>query len=428
MFTTKGPLIKLLNIVHDIQLIKNQEIDITCDILLNNSPLCLKCDYPQMTDSVKEGGTLIITNRHGLEIRFEITKVDKENKKLKLRSTNDGLQIIPSKFSANIYLPFVDIKLPTITSDDESKIQNFVLKEGVDIIAMSFVRTGKDISEMRDVLGPRGSFIKIIAKIDNYQALENFEKILSNADGVMIARGRLCYELPEEKLFMFQKVLIEKAKRAGKPVITSTQMLESMTYSPRPTLAEVTDVANAVIDGSDSILLSNETAKGLFPIQALETTVKICVEAEQCIHYLKSFESMRMRIFSDFYNVDNQDILTKSEVICKIAVTLAEDCNAGLIVVITETGTTVRLLAKYRPKQIILALCVSNSVIRQLKITRGVVSLKIPSFLGSENLIKQSILYAKENGFINIGDKVICILGEKEETPDYASTIKITHV
>ena len=427
MFTTKGPIITLCNISEEIHLKENQHIELTSDPLNLNKSF-LQCDYPQLCQSVKVGSSLIMCNKHDPEVRFEITKVDRAYSVIIIKALNEG-KITPHPHT-KIFLPFVDLQMPTITSEDEKTIEKFVLKEGVDMIALSYVRSHQDISEIRDTLGPRGSLIKIIAKIDNIIGLQNFDEILAESDGIMIARGRLCYELPEEKLFKAQKLMIEKAKRAIKPVITSTQMLESMTFSHRPTLAEVTDVANAVIDGSDCVLLSNETAKGIHPLEALETMIRICVEAEQCIYYIKSFELAKSNIISSKSDnlSERKEKLTKPEVICRIAVSLAEDMGASLIVVITETGLTVRLLAKYRPKQIILALCVSTSVIRQLKITRGVISLKIPSFLGCENLIKQSIFFAKENGYIHQGDKIICILGEYEETPDYANTIKITNV
>lgn len=428
MYTTKGPEILAGKIENgEIKLNKGDFLEISTDFNFIGGKFDfgsrISCDYPELCESVYIGGQIVFVGNNDVEGVIE--GINCEENLVTVKILDSG--VIQEK--SVIYLPFADIKIPTITEEDEESLVNFVLKEGVDMIAVSFVRSFQDIEEIRDILGPRGAYIKIIAKIDNYLGIQNYDKILEDADGVMIARGRLCYELPEEKLFQYQKYMIDKAKLAGKPVITSTQMLDSMARNARPTLAEVTDVANAVLDGSDAVLLSTETSTGKYPVESLEMMAKICVEAEQCIYYQKSFEFARTPIF--FQKPEKEipkENINKQEVMCNVAVQTAEDINASLIIVITETGSTARLLAKLRPKQTILALCMSAGVIRQLKITRGVITLKIPSFLGSENLITQSILFSQESGFIQKGDKIVCILGENEETPDYANIMKITTV
>jgi pyruvate kinase len=244
-------------------------------------------------------------------------------------------------------LPGTNILLPILQEKDEDDLINFGLKEGVDLIAASFVRSREDIETIRDVLGPRGAKIKIIAKIENHQGIENFEGILEEADGIMVARGDLGMEIPVEKVFVAQKFMIERANIAGKPIITATQMLDSMIKNPRPTRAEATDVANAVLDGTDCVMLSGETAGGLYPIEACTTMAKLCVEAEQVINYEYVFSVMCKNTKKPY---------STQEACCASAVKTAEDIDASLLVVITENGLTARLLSKYRPPQHILAL------------------------------------------------------------------------
>ena len=231
---------------------------------------------------------------------------------IKVRVLNDA--VLGEK--KNMNLPGIIVKLPTLTEQDEDDLINFGLKENVDMIAASFVRKASDVNFIKDVLGPKGAHIKIISKIENSEGLDNYDEILEASDGIMVARGDLGMEIPVEKVFIAQKYMIDRANFAGKPVITATQMLESMIKNPRPTRAEATDVANAVLDGTDCVMLSGETAGGAFPVQAVMIMAKLCVEAEECLNYENMFNMICKEIPKP---------LAIHEAVCCAAVKTAED-------------------------------------------------------------------------------------------------------
>ena len=229
----------------------------------------------------------------------------------------------------------------------------------------------------------------------------------------------MALELPAEKVFIAQKWMIEKANIAAKPIVTATQMLESMISNPRPTRAEASDVANAVLDGTDAVMLSGESANGSYPIQAVTIMSKCCAEAERCIDYKRTFNDIKLFTPAP---------VSTSEALAASAVSTVQDLNVDLIIVLTDTGLLARLVAKYRPNVPILACSVSLSVIRQLNCARGVIGFKIPSYQGTDNLLALTVQQAKEKNLCKPGRKVISIHGTDEETPDESSVLKIIDV
>ena len=319
----------------------------------------------------------------------------------------------------NMNLPGCIVDLPTITEQDEDDIVEFGIKKGVDIIAASFVRKAEDIETIRDVLGPRGSHIKIVAKIENQEGLHNYNEILAEADGIMVARGDLGMEIPPEKVFLAQKWMIDKANIMGKPVITATQMLESMINNPRPTRAEASDVANAVLDGSDWVMLSGETAGGSYPIESVQIMAKIACEAELMFDY--------ERLYNDIRAYSPSPALT-AESIAAACASAALSLNIDIIIVLTDTGRIARLVAKYRPKQTILVCSVSAHVVRQMNLSRGARGFKVPSFQGTDSLLQVVMKAAKDMGLWESGHKAITIHGTKEEGPDESNVMEILDI
>ena len=322
-------------------------------------------------------------------------------------------------------LPGCVVDLPVIGEKDTDDLVNFAIPHGCHFIAASFVQSAADVRLIRDILGPRGRHIKIISKIENQAGLRNFDAILAETDAVMVARGDLGMEIPPEKVFLAQKMMIGKCNLAGKPVITATQMLESMIKNPRPTRAEASDVANAVLDGTDCVMLSGETANGEFPLQSVHIMRRICEEAEAVIDYNSLFHRIRIgsttgRGASGYFDVP--------ESVCSSAVKAAMDVNAKLIVALTETGHTARLIAKYRPQQLILALSASESSTKHLQIVRGVIALQVPSFQGTDHVIRSAMDRAKSMGLIVTGDKIVAVHGVQEELSGHSNLMKVLDV
>lgn len=254
-------------------------------------------------------------------------------------------------------LPGAIVDLPTLTEKDENDLIEFGVKQNVDFIAASFVRKASDVEYIRSVIGPENAKkIHIISKIENGEGLQNYDEILAASDCIMVARGDLGMEIPPEKVFIAQKWMIEKANIAAKPIVTATQMLESMIKAPRPTRAEASDVANAVLDGTDCVMLSGECANGDYPINAVTIMSKICVEAEKTINYKRIFADMKLYSAGSF---GTQEAVASA--VCSAAM---DQTQIKLIICLTESGKLARLVSKYRPELGILACSSNDTVIR----------------------------------------------------------------
>jgi len=274
---------------------------------------------------------------------------------------------------------------------------------------------------IRSTLGLRGRSIKIISKIENEAGVRNFDDICKASDGIMVARGDLGMEIPPENVFIAQKMMISRCNMMGKPVITATQMLESMCGAPRPTRAEASDVANAVLDGTDCVMLSGETAAGGYPLEAVTIMRKICQTTEQILDYDSLYLGTRLR-------TKEAGAMNSVESLCSSAVSAAIDSGCKLILALTETGSTALSLAKYRPKATIIAITASESTLRALLMCRGVLPMLTASFVGTDSVIAKAITKAKEDGLVVSGDTVVAVHGTKEESPGHTNLLKIVVV
>ncbi len=299
-----------------------------------------------------------------------------------------------------VNVPNVKVRLPALTDKDCEDIR-FGIKPGFDFVAASFVRNADCINEIREILWEENSPMQIIAKIENAEGIENIDEIIAAADGVMVARGDLGVEIQEERVPHIQKILIEKCNRACKPVITATQMLDSMIHNPRPTRAEVTDVANAIYDGTDAVMLSGETASGSYPVESLEMMSRICKETEKYLDY----GAYRTR------TVDTMNTYDITNAVCYSSVSTATNLKAKCIIAPSISGFTTRQLSKWRAKADIIGLSPSASSVRQMQLYWGVRSFCAPRSESTDELIESSVELLKEKGLIKNGDIVIVTAG-----------------
>lgn len=356
-------------------------------------------DYKNITRVIQKGKIIYVDD--GV-LSFEVLEVVDEQT-LKVKSLNAG-KICSHK---GVNLPGTDVDLPALSEKDKSDLR-FGVKNGVHMVFASFIRTAQDVLTIREVLGEDGKDVKIIVKIENQQGVNNFDEILKVTDGVMVARGDLGIEIPAPQVFAVQKKLIAKCNLAGKPVICATQMLESMTYNPRPTRAEVSDVGNAVLDGADCVMLSGETAKGNYPINAVTIMAETALIAEQAIPYVATYDDLR--------NFTPKPTST-TETIAAAAVSSVFEQKAKAIIVLSTTGDTPRLVSKYKPNVPIIMVTRNPRAARFSHLYRGVFPFVYESDTESEwtkdveSRLNFGISKAKEFGMLKEGDTIVTIQG-----------------
>ena len=404
LLDTKGPEIRLKEFKNGVEMLEaGQTFTLTTREVEGTKEIC-SITYKDLPQDVHEGGTIMLDD--GL-IKLAIKSVTDTD--IVCEVLNSGK--IKTKKGVNV--PGVHLSMPYLSQRDRDDII-FGVQQGFDFIAASFVRTAQDVYDIRNLLNEYDSNIRIIAKIENREGVNNIDSILSAADAVMVARGDLGVEIDFTELPGIQKSVIDRSFSFGKPIVTATQMLDSMMVNPRPTRAEISDVANAIYDGTSAIMLSGETAAGAYPVEALKTMSAIAERTEQEGHYLRG------RLMEP-----NTGKISVSDATAHAACLTAKDVNAAAIVTVSESGTTARLLSKYRPQQPIIACVMKEQVQRQLSLSWGITSLMMPLAHSTDELIEMSTALAKENGFLHNGELAVVTAGVPVGISGTTNMIKI---
>jgi len=391
-------------------------VEVCTDYSYKGDETKFACTYDKLPSSVKPGSTILIADG---SLVLKVKECKSDSVMCEVQNT----QSIGER--KNMNLPNVKVELPVLQPKDIDDLQNFAVPNKVDFIAASFVQCAADVRYIREILGEAGKSIKIISKIENQEGLDKFDEILEETDGVMVARGDLGMEIPPEKVFREQKDMIVKCRKAGKPCVVATQMLESMITNPRPTRAECSDVANAVLDGADAVMLSGETANGSFPRAAVEIMSRTCMEAETMLvekdktGYDLIFQQMK----------EKAGRTSHAEAAASSAVKTACDIGAKAIIVLSETGETARLVSKYHPTAKIIAVCADGRVARQIEgYMCNTLCLITTQPRGDGRHIREAFQAGKDKGLFVDGDSILAI--HTMRSPDGVKewTTRIIHV
>lgn len=392
MLDTKGPEIRLKSFINkSVMLYSGDNYTLTTRDVEGDEK-SVSITYKDLPEQLIKGDRVLIDDG-----RVELSVVDTTDKDIYCKVVVGG--VISDKKGVNI--PGKHLDFPYISKQDEEDLI-FGVEQNVDFIAASFVRSKDDVIAIRNLLDYHGGHnIKVISKIENIEGVENFDEILKHSDGIMIARGDMGVEIEYEKLPGLQKSFIKKCYKAGKMVITATQMLESMIHNSTPTRAEITDVANAVFDGTSAVMLSGETAMGDHPELAVSVMAKIVCQAETDAFSMNTYENVAYE----------NDVNDTANAICDAACTTARDVNAAAIIAVTMTGFTARRVSKFRPHEVIVAATPDEQTFHQLALSWGVFPVRALLQNNSEALFKHAIACAKKDGFVNKGDRVVITAG-----------------
>lgn len=403
MADTKGPEIRLGQVEEGTELEKGHKVELTTEDIEGDSEK-LPVNYSDLLDYIKAGD----------EVRIDDGKIELEVEKV---GETAECQIVfggPVSSRKAVNVPGKDIGLQAPTDKDKKDIR-FAAKQGYDFISLSFVKEPSDIQETREILEEEGSEAKIISKIEHPKAVENFDEILEETDAIMVARGDLGVETPAAELPKLQKEMIEKCNKAGKPVITATQMLESMTETPSATRAEISDVANAVLDGTDAVMLSGETAVGEYPVETVKFMADVVRETESTIE-----ERDHHTLWKESEDVE--------EIICKNAFQASEELDVDNIVAHTETGETAQHISKHRPETQIIAFAESETVERQLQLVWGVESYYMEFADTVDQLIQDSAERLQTLGLNEEEKETVFAAGTPPGKPGATNTLHIREV
>ena len=404
LLDTKGPEIRLKEFKNGVEMLEaGQTFTLTTREVEGTKEIC-SITYKDLPQDVHEGGIIMLDD--GL-IKLAIKSVSDTD--IVCEVLNSGK--IKTKKGVNV--PGVHLSMPYLSQRDRDDII-FGVQQGFDFIAASFVRTAQDVYDIRNLLNEYDSNIRIIAKIENREGVNNIDSILAAADAVMVARGDLGVEIDFTELPGIQKSVIDRSFSFGKPIVTATQMLDSMMVNPRPTRAEISDVANAIYDGTSAIMLSGETAAGAYPVEALKTMSAIAERTENEVHYRDN----------RLVDASNGQI-SVSDATAHAACLTAKDVNASAIVTVSESGNTARLLSKYRPAQPIIACVMNEQVQRQLAISWGITPLMMALAHSTDELIEMSTSLAKENGYLHDGELAVVTAGVPVGVSGTTNMIKI---
>ena len=408
MLDTKGPEIRLKNFTEgSVNLAAGQEFTLTTAEVEGDVHRC-SITYGELPNDVKTGDTILLDD--GL---VRLTVLETTGTEIRCRVENDGVM----KNHKGVNVPGVQLNMPYMSQRDREDLL-FGVEQGFDYVAASFVRSAADVRELRSLLDKAGSRIRIIAKIENQEGVSNLPEILDAADGIMVARGDMGVEIDFTEIPIIQKDMIAQCVACGKPVITATQMLDSMMENPRPTRAEITDVANAIYDGTSAIMLSGETAAGRYPVEAVKTMDAIARRTEGDINHGKRMSQMS----------GSRKRLSVAAAMAHAACTTAQEIGADAILTVSQSGTTARLVSRFHPGTPIVACLLDQQVRRQMALYWGVAPIMMPYVNSTDELVSKAVEAAEAAGLVNRGDLAVVTAGVPVGLAGTTNMIRIQQV